>query len=125
MAGGLMLARSNLCFMLRSSWRKPGRTKSQGEGLRSGIPEYRNKASRRTNRFSRNVTGGQGLRVLITGGAGFIGSNFIRHLLHSRRDVEIINFDSLTYAGNPESLADIVDNPRYKFVRGDITAIQA
>jgi dTDP-glucose 4,6-dehydratase len=61
-----------------------------------------------------------GLKVLITGGAGFIGSNFVRHLLNSRRDVEIINFDSLTYAGNPESLADIADNPRYKFVKGDI-----
>jgi dTDP-glucose 4,6-dehydratase len=60
------------------------------------------------------------LKVLITGGAGFIGSNFIRHLINSRRDVEIINFDSLTYAGNPESLADIAENPRYKFVRGDI-----
>lgn len=60
------------------------------------------------------------MKVLITGGAGFIGSNFIRHLINSRRDVEIINFDSLTYAGNPESLADIAENPRYKFVRGDI-----
>jgi dTDP-glucose 4,6-dehydratase len=61
------------------------------------------------------------VRVLVTGGAGFIGSNFVRHLLLARRDVDIINFDSLTYAGNPESLADIADNPRYKFVRGDIT----
>ena len=65
------------------------------------------------------------MRVLITGGAGFIGSNFVRHLLHGRRDVEITNFDSLTYAGNPESLADIIENPRYKFVRGDITDMQA
>jgi dTDP-glucose 4,6-dehydratase len=61
------------------------------------------------------------LRVLITGGAGFIGSNFIRYFMNSRRDAEVINFDSLTYAGNPESLADIAENPRYKFVRGDIT----
>jgi dTDP-glucose 4,6-dehydratase len=61
------------------------------------------------------------VRVLVTGGAGFIGSNFVRHLLAARQDVEIINFDCLTYAGNPESLADIADNPRYKFVRGDIT----
>jgi dTDP-glucose 4,6-dehydratase len=65
------------------------------------------------------------VKVLVTGGAGFIGSNFVRHLLNARRDVEIINFDSLTYAGNPESLADIADNPRYKFVRGDITDKQA
>jgi dTDP-glucose 4,6-dehydratase len=62
---------------------------------------------------------------LITGGAGFIGSNFVRHLINSRRDVEIINFDSLTYAGNPESLADIAENPRYQFVKGDITDKQA
>ena len=61
------------------------------------------------------------MRVLVTGGAGFIGSNFVRHLLAARQDVEIINFDCLTYAGNPESLADIADNARYKFVRGDIT----
>ncbi|MGB2637079.1 MAG: dTDP-glucose 4,6-dehydratase [Candidatus Acidiferrum sp.] len=60
------------------------------------------------------------MKVLVTGGAGFIGSNFIRHLLGSDRSVEIINFDKLTYAGNPESLADIASNPRYSFVRGDI-----
>ncbi len=65
------------------------------------------------------------MKVLVTGGAGFIGSNFVRQLLLARRDVDIINFDSLTYAGNPESLADIADNPRYKFVRGDITDKQA
>jgi dTDP-glucose 4,6-dehydratase len=61
------------------------------------------------------------VKVLVTGGAGFIGSNFIRHLLTTRADVEIINFDKLTYAGNPESLADISSNPRYCFVRGDIS----
>jgi dTDP-glucose 4,6-dehydratase len=58
--------------------------------------------------------------VLVTGGAGFIGSNFVRHLLISRTDTEIINLDKLTYAGNPESLADIASNPRYSFVCGDI-----
>jgi len=65
------------------------------------------------------------VKVLVTGGAGFIGSNFVRHLLNARRDVDIINFDSLTYAGNPESLADVADSPRYKFVRGDVTDKQA
>ena len=65
------------------------------------------------------------MKVLVTGGAGFIGSNFVRHLLNARRDVDIINFDSLTYAGNPESLADVADSPRYKFVRGDVTDKQA
>jgi len=60
------------------------------------------------------------MKVLVTGGAGFIGSNFVRHLLAPRRDVAIVNFDKLTYAGNPESLADIAEDPRYTFVRGDI-----
>ena len=64
------------------------------------------------------------MRVLVTGGAGFIGSNFVRHLLNSRSDVEIINFDKLTYAGNPESLTDIASNPRYSFVRGDVAERQ-
>jgi dTDP-glucose 4,6-dehydratase len=60
------------------------------------------------------------MKVLVTGGAGFIGSNFVRHLLKSRQDVKLTNFDKLTYAGNPESLADIANDPRYQFVRGDI-----
>jgi dTDP-glucose 4,6-dehydratase len=52
------------------------------------------------------------VKVLVTGGAGFIGSNFVRFLLSARRNVEIVNFDKLTYAGNPESLADIAREPR-------------
>jgi dTDP-glucose 4,6-dehydratase len=58
-------------------------------------------------------------RVLVTGGAGFIGANFIRHLL-SRYDYEIVNLDKLTYAGNLENLRDVEDDKRYRFVRGDI-----
>ena len=61
------------------------------------------------------------MRVLVTGGAGFIGANFVRFLLNTRRDVEIFNFDKLTYAGNPENLADVAQDQRYTFVRGDIT----
>ena len=60
------------------------------------------------------------MKVLVTGGAGFIGSNFVRHLLKSNKDVHITNFDKLTYAGNPESLADVANDSRYAFVRGDI-----
>ena len=60
------------------------------------------------------------MRILVTGGAGFIGSNFIRHLLTSRRDIHVLNFDKLTYAGNPESLSDLASDPRYEFVLGDI-----
>jgi len=65
------------------------------------------------------------LKVLVTGGAGFIGSNFIRLLLNARPDASVINFDKLTYAGNPESLADLAASPRYSFVRGDIADREA
>ncbi len=59
-------------------------------------------------------------RVLITGGCGFIGSNLVRHLLSSRKSWEMVNLDQLTYAGNPENLADVDRDRRYRFVRGDI-----
>lgn len=57
--------------------------------------------------------------ILVTGGCGFIGSNFIRHFIH-KYDYNIVNLDKLTYCGNLENLEDIEDNPKYKFVRGDI-----
>ncbi len=60
------------------------------------------------------------MKWLVTGGAGFIGSNFIRHVLETYTDVEVVNLDALTYAGNLENLADIQDDPRYTFVKGDI-----
>lgn len=58
--------------------------------------------------------------LLVTGGAGFIGSNFIRLFLNSHKDVDLVNLDKLTYAGNLESLRDIESNGRYHFYRGDI-----
>jgi dTDP-glucose 4,6-dehydratase len=60
-------------------------------------------------------------KLLVTGGCGFIGSNFIRQLLSSDSSVELINFDALTYAGNLKNLTDVASNPRYRFVKGDIT----
>lgn len=60
------------------------------------------------------------MTMLVTGGAGFIGSNFIRHMLAEHPDTRIVNLDALTYAGNPESLRDVADNPNYTFVHGDI-----
>ncbi len=56
----------------------------------------------------------------MTGGAGFIGSNLVRHLLRVRPDWEVINFDLLTYAGNLENLADLDTRPTYRFHRGDV-----
>jgi dTDP-glucose 4,6-dehydratase len=60
------------------------------------------------------------MRLLVTGGAGFIGSNFIRHVLATTDDVRITNLDALTYAGNLDSLKDVADDPRYRFVHGDV-----
>ena len=66
------------------------------------------------------MRGGFILKILVTGGAGFIGSCFIRHILNTHKDYKIINLDALTYAGNIENLNDIKDNPNYKFVHGNI-----
>jgi dTDP-glucose 4,6-dehydratase len=60
------------------------------------------------------------LRIVVTGGAGFIGSNFVRFTLHRRPDTEVVVLDKLTYAGNLGNLEDIAGDPRYTFVRGDI-----
>jgi len=60
-------------------------------------------------------------KLLVTGGAGFIGSNFIHYWLKNHPDDQIINLDKLTYAGHPESLKDVEQNPNYSFIKGDIT----
>ena len=58
--------------------------------------------------------------ILVTGGAGFIGSNFVKHMLNKYEEYNIVNLDLLTYAGNLENLSDIEKNERYTFVKGDI-----
>jgi len=68
------------------------------------------------------------MKIFVTGGAGFIGSNFICHLLESNRNYEVVNYDKLTYAANLANLRAVEQNPRYRFVRGDIcdaTAVEA
>jgi dTDP-glucose 4,6-dehydratase len=60
------------------------------------------------------------LNLLVTGGAGFIGTNFVRHWLAKTQDGRVIVFDALTYAGNMENLSGLERNPRFAFVRGDI-----
>jgi dTDP-glucose 4,6-dehydratase len=59
--------------------------------------------------------------LLITGGCGFIGSHFVRHLLTTDPNTQVINFDALTYAGNLSNLHDVAKHPRYQFIRGDVT----
>src|SRR5271170_1668625 len=60
------------------------------------------------------------MKLFVTGGAGFIGSNFIRHVLESNSRYSVVNFDKLTYAANLANLRSVEENPRYRFVKGDI-----
>lgn len=59
-------------------------------------------------------------QILVTGGSGFIGSNFVRRVLASKPDLRVVNLDKLTYAGNPENLRDLERDARYRFVQGDV-----
>ena len=59
--------------------------------------------------------------LLVTGGCGFIGSNFVRYLMETDPDVRVVNIDALTYAGHPANLADFAGHPRYRFIHADIT----
>jgi dTDP-glucose 4,6-dehydratase len=60
------------------------------------------------------------IRLFVAGGCGFIGSNFIRMMLEKHPDMQVLNFDKLTYSGNPDNLADIKKDARYRFVQGDV-----
>ncbi len=58
--------------------------------------------------------------ILVTGGMGFIGSNFIRYVLREHPDARVVNLDKVTYAGNPRNLAEVATEPRYVFIQGDV-----
>jgi len=60
------------------------------------------------------------IKILVAGGLGFIGSNFIRHLMNQDPEIKIVNLDKMTYAANPDNLKDVEKNPNYEFVKGDI-----
>ena len=60
------------------------------------------------------------MKYIVTGGAGFIGGNFVHYMVEKYPNDEIINLDALTYAGNLETLKPVEDKPNYKFVKGDI-----
>ncbi len=60
------------------------------------------------------------MKLLVTGGAGFIGSCFVRHILNTYKDYKVVNLDALTYCGNLENLNDVKDNPNYTFIHGNI-----
>ena len=64
------------------------------------------------------------MRLLVAGGAGFIGSNFINYMAARYPDCEIVNYDKLTYAGNPENLKGVSSSPRYHFIQGDICNLE-
>src|SRR5882762_5225658 len=60
------------------------------------------------------------MRLFVTGGAGFIGSNFIRHIIEFNKNYAVVNYDKLTYAANLANLRSIAEDPRYRFAKGDI-----
>jgi dTDP-glucose 4,6-dehydratase len=60
------------------------------------------------------------VKLLVTGGAGFIGSNFVRYMLQKHPDYQVVNLDKLTYAGNLDNLSDVEDNANYQFIKGDV-----
>ena len=59
-------------------------------------------------------------KIMVTGGCGFIGSNFVRHILLTHADAHVVNLDALTYAGSTLNLKDIEGDPRYRFIKGNV-----
>jgi dTDP-glucose 4,6-dehydratase len=89
-----------------------------GQGLPSEGRTWQDKM--RTGRSRGQDSGASMKKIFVTGGGGFIGSNFIRHTLGSEKKYAVVCYDKLTYAGNLANLESIADNPNYEFVKGDI-----
>ena len=58
------------------------------------------------------------MNIFVAGGAGFIGSNFIRYILKKHKNINVLNYDAITYSGNLDNLKDVENNKRYKFIKG-------
>src|SRR5206468_532242 len=100
-----------------------------GGSSTSPMSIYRPSRRRATRAGCRGITraprsgksfAGRDVKLLVTGGCGFIGSNFIRHVLATHAADRVVNLDKLTYAGNPANLADLANDSRYTFVQGDV-----
>src|SRR5271155_4304194 len=84
--------------------------------------QYARRGNRREQDEShdrRRTSGSSPMKIFVTGGAGFIGSNFIRHVLGLAKSYSVVNYDKLTYAGNLANLDSVADDPRYTFIKGD------
>ena len=65
------------------------------------------------------------MKIIVTGGAGFIGGNFIHHMVNKYPEYQIVNLDLLTYAGNLETLKPVENKPNYKFVKGESQTVNS
>src|SRR5665647_3431897 len=112
---------SRACPAGGTGWPRPSTGSSRSGRLRPAKGEPHGPAGRAKARRWRPVHREEtDVRLVVTGGAGFIGSNFVRYMLRRYDDLEVVNLDKLTYAGNLENLRDVEDDPRYTFVNGDI-----
>jgi len=94
----------------------------RGEGKKEEIDEIRHESDENSPfKIPLDEANSDKKKIFVTGGSGFIGSNFIKHMLEKYPHYEITNYDALTYAGNNENLVEVENNPHYKFFKGDIT----